>query len=196
MKFSTFLSTAALVAACATTLPSQVAAGDLQVMGKAVKGTNQLLRRHSPRRLQAHGQIAHDLDPSRRAEAATLDQDVILPRQKKLKHKRACKTKKSNKGHSSGSRDSEESDSPSQSPHSHPSGGNKGTNHGSGHGSHHHGGNSTNTGGSSGGSSGGSCFPALGFNMPSKVPSSLDGWWCDPNDEVAFLGFSYSVSGE
>ncbi|PWN37625.1 B-(1-6) glucan synthase [Meira miltonrushii] len=39
-----------------------------------------------------------------------------------------------------------------------------------------------------------SCFPALGFNMPSNVPSSLDGWWCSPTDEYAFLGFSYEIS--
>lgn len=42
--------------------------------------------------------------------------------------------------------------------------------------------------------SSGSCFPALDFNMPSSVPSSLDGWWCSPTDEYAFLGFSYEIS--
>ena len=39
-----------------------------------------------------------------------------------------------------------------------------------------------------------SCFPALGFQMPSSTPSSLDGWWCDPKTEYAFLGFSYEVT--
>lgn len=38
-------------------------------------------------------------------------------------------------------------------------------------------------------------FPSLGFNMPSSVPSSLDGWWSDQRSEIGFLGFSYSVSG-
>jgi hypothetical protein len=39
-----------------------------------------------------------------------------------------------------------------------------------------------------------SCFPALGFNMPSGVPDSLDGWWCDMADEYAFVGFSYEIT--
>lgn len=39
-----------------------------------------------------------------------------------------------------------------------------------------------------------SCFPSLGFTMPSSVPSSTDGWWCSPNTEYAFLGFSYEVT--
>ena len=39
-----------------------------------------------------------------------------------------------------------------------------------------------------------SCFPALGFTMPSDVPTSTNGWWCDPVNEYAFLGFSYEVS--
>jgi len=39
-----------------------------------------------------------------------------------------------------------------------------------------------------------SCFPAVGFNMPSNAPDSLDGWWCNMNDEYAFLGFSYEIS--
>ncbi|KAG1752938.1 hypothetical protein EDB19DRAFT_1670675 [Suillus lakei] len=39
-----------------------------------------------------------------------------------------------------------------------------------------------------------SCFPSAGFNMPSSVPSSTDGWWCSPNTEYAFLGFSYEVT--
>ncbi|KAH9176339.1 glycoside hydrolase superfamily [Lactarius sanguifluus] len=38
------------------------------------------------------------------------------------------------------------------------------------------------------------CFPALGFTTPSDVPASTDGWWCDPVDEYAFLGFSYEVT--
>ncbi|KAH9002064.1 glycoside hydrolase family 17 protein [Lactarius hatsudake] len=38
------------------------------------------------------------------------------------------------------------------------------------------------------------CFPALGFTTPSDVPASTDGWWCDPVNEYAFLGFSYEVS--
>ncbi|KAI9509712.1 glycoside hydrolase superfamily [Russula earlei] len=40
----------------------------------------------------------------------------------------------------------------------------------------------------------GSCFPALGFQMPSAVPANMDGWWCNPSDEYAFLGFSYEVT--
>lgn len=39
-----------------------------------------------------------------------------------------------------------------------------------------------------------SCFPSAGFKMPSSVPSSTDGWWCSPNTEYAFLGFSYEVT--
>jgi hypothetical protein len=38
------------------------------------------------------------------------------------------------------------------------------------------------------------CFPALGFKKPSNVPSSVEGWWCDPATEYAFVGFSYEVS--
>ena len=38
------------------------------------------------------------------------------------------------------------------------------------------------------------CFPAVGFNTPSEVPASLDGWWCDPADEFGFLGFSYEIT--
>ncbi len=38
------------------------------------------------------------------------------------------------------------------------------------------------------------CFPALGFKMPSKVPGSIYGWWCNPATEYAFLGFSYEVT--
>jgi hypothetical protein len=30
--------------------------------------------------------------------------------------------------------------------------------------------------------------------MPSSVPSSTNGWWCSPNTEYAFLGFSYEVT--
>jgi len=40
----------------------------------------------------------------------------------------------------------------------------------------------------------GGCFPALGFDMPDKVPGSTKGWWCDPKTEYAFVGFSYEVS--
>jgi len=42
----------------------------------------------------------------------------------------------------------------------------------------------------------GSCFPALGFKMPSEVPpdSEFSSWWCDPVDEYAFVGFSYEVT--
>lgn len=39
-----------------------------------------------------------------------------------------------------------------------------------------------------------SCFPAVGFKMPNGVPDSLDGWWCNMNDEYAFVGFSYEIS--
>lgn len=42
--------------------------------------------------------------------------------------------------------------------------------------------------------SGPDCFPAIGFKTPSNVPSSLDGWWCDPATEYAFVGFSYEVT--
>ena len=40
------------------------------------------------------------------------------------------------------------------------------------------------------------CFPALGFQMPSKTPdhSYLKQWWCDDKTEYAFMGFSYEVS--
>jgi hypothetical protein len=38
------------------------------------------------------------------------------------------------------------------------------------------------------------CFPAVGFNNPSDVPASTDGWWCDPGDEFGFLGFSYEIT--
>lgn len=38
------------------------------------------------------------------------------------------------------------------------------------------------------------CFPALGFEKPSNVPSSVEGWWCDPATEYAFVGFSYEVT--
>ncbi len=38
------------------------------------------------------------------------------------------------------------------------------------------------------------CFPAVGFNTPSDVPASTDGWWCNPDNEFGFLGFSYEVS--
>ncbi|KAI0745412.1 glycoside hydrolase superfamily [Earliella scabrosa] len=39
-----------------------------------------------------------------------------------------------------------------------------------------------------------SCFPSAGFQMPSEVPKSTDGWWCDPTSEYAFMGFSYEVT--
>ena len=39
-----------------------------------------------------------------------------------------------------------------------------------------------------------SCFPALGFEVPATVPSSLDGWWCDSSTEYAFVGFSYEIT--
>ncbi|GAW02267.1 glycoside hydrolase family 17 protein [Lentinula edodes] len=38
------------------------------------------------------------------------------------------------------------------------------------------------------------CFPALGFTMPSTVPSSTDSWWCDMDTEYGFVGFSYEVT--
>ena len=43
-------------------------------------------------------------------------------------------------------------------------------------------------------SSSGSCFPALGFQMPGSVPSSVNGWWCDPKTEYAFVGFGYEIT--
>lgn len=39
-----------------------------------------------------------------------------------------------------------------------------------------------------------SCFPGLGFKMPSSTPKSLDDWWCNATSEYAFLGFSYEIS--
>jgi len=39
-----------------------------------------------------------------------------------------------------------------------------------------------------------SCFPALGFTMPSKIPSSLTNWWCSYDKEYAFVGFSYEIT--
>lgn len=39
-----------------------------------------------------------------------------------------------------------------------------------------------------------SCYPALGFKKPDRLPDSLDDWWCDPSDEYAFVGFSYEVT--
>ena len=39
-----------------------------------------------------------------------------------------------------------------------------------------------------------SCFPAVGFAMPSSVPQDVNGWWCDMNTEYAFMGFSYAVN--
>jgi hypothetical protein len=38
------------------------------------------------------------------------------------------------------------------------------------------------------------CFPAIGFTMPSTVPSSLTNWWCSTASEYAFVGFSYEVT--
>lgn len=38
------------------------------------------------------------------------------------------------------------------------------------------------------------CFPALGFTMPSTVPTSLTNWWCAYNTEYAFVGISYEVT--
>nr|GAT52508.1 b-(1-6) glucan synthase [Mycena chlorophos] len=38
------------------------------------------------------------------------------------------------------------------------------------------------------------CFPAIGFDMPSSVPSSLSNWWCDRSTEYAFVGFGYEVT--
>lgn len=48
--------------------------------------------------------------------------------------------------------------------------------------------NTTNTTGSAG-----LKFPDLGFEMPSSVPSSTDGWWTEA-PEYAFLGFGYEVT--
>ncbi|KAF7967468.1 hypothetical protein HWV62_34111 [Athelia sp. TMB] len=39
-----------------------------------------------------------------------------------------------------------------------------------------------------------SCFPGLGFKMPSSTPKSLNNWWCNATSEYAFLGFSYEIS--
>jgi exo-beta-1,3-glucanase (GH17 family) len=40
----------------------------------------------------------------------------------------------------------------------------------------------------------GNCFPSLGFKMPSAAPANMNGWWCDPSTEYAFVGFSYEVT--
>jgi hypothetical protein len=42
------------------------------------------------------------------------------------------------------------------------------------------------------------CFPSLDFTMPNSPPDITNltqNWWCNPNTEYAFLGFSYSVGG-
>jgi hypothetical protein len=39
-----------------------------------------------------------------------------------------------------------------------------------------------------------SCYPALDFTKPSKLPKDNSAWWCDPKDEFAFMGFSYEVT--
>lgn len=41
-----------------------------------------------------------------------------------------------------------------------------------------------------------SCFPSLGFSTPKDVPqmNSTESWWCDPDTEYGFLGFSYEVT--
>lgn len=38
------------------------------------------------------------------------------------------------------------------------------------------------------------CFPAIGFNMPKKTPTSLTNWWCSHDTEYAFVGFSYEIT--
>ena len=39
------------------------------------------------------------------------------------------------------------------------------------------------------------CFPALSFKMPKDYfPESIDDWWCDQENEYAFMGFSYEVT--
>lgn len=53
---------------------------------------------------------------------------------------------------------------------------------------------STTSNSTSSGNSTGLKFPQLGFKMPSEVPSTLDGWWADPSEEYAFVGFSYEIS--
>ena len=39
-----------------------------------------------------------------------------------------------------------------------------------------------------------SCFPAVGFKMPTVTPTSLTNWWCNADTEYAFVGFSYDIS--
>lgn len=39
-----------------------------------------------------------------------------------------------------------------------------------------------------------SCFPALGFKMPERIPETMAGWWCDMCTEYAFVGISYEVT--
>lgn len=38
------------------------------------------------------------------------------------------------------------------------------------------------------------CFPAVGFETPNEIPTSLTDWWCDADTEYAFVGFSYDIS--
>lgn len=41
------------------------------------------------------------------------------------------------------------------------------------------------------------CYPGLGLQIPRQtVPGNLDitPWWCNPETEYAFLGFSYEVT--
>ncbi|TFY83011.1 hypothetical protein EWM64_g1002 [Hericium alpestre] len=40
----------------------------------------------------------------------------------------------------------------------------------------------------------GTCFPAVGYQMPSSPPANNNQWWCDPRNEYAFVGFSYEVT--
>lgn len=202
MKLSSLISAAALVAACAIANPPQVEAGSLNIMGTPVRNTHELSRKAgfgSRRRAHAHGARLASLD----------DEDAQLRRRNKTR--RSCKAKKNGahkpKGRQPGSNNgggdgsggdtsddgqTEDVDAPPTTNAVHGSG------HGHGHGSGHgHSGSGNQTGGGHSGGSGNrtSCFPALNHHMPSSVPQSTDGWWCDPKDEVAFLGFSYGVTG-
>lgn len=172
MKLSSILSTAALAAACLVVHPSQAEANGLHVMGKTIENSRQLTRRTgSPRRLGG--------SPGRRGHHHDVASHFTERDGKKHGHKakKHCKAKAS----STATADDKEAVAQPTSASSHS------------HHSHDAGNNSTSSHHSHSGS--GSCFPALGFKMPSSPPKSTDGWWCDPKDEHAFMGFSYSVSG-
>lgn len=168
MKLSDVFSAAALVAACVSTVPTQVEAGSLQVLGTEIRNSRQLSRRASgSRRLGlAHAKTHH----SRKS----LDGDDSVPQlQRRKKSKRSCKPKTTSGADKTAGTHPQPTQTTGDTTATH----------------------TPDTGhGHNNGTSASSCFPALNFDMPSDVPKSTDGWWCDPKDEVAFMGFSYAVS--